>query len=250
MLTELRVFGSRQLKRVPPVFDAVRKCARLMGNQTAVYRALKALCAESPNVTFIQIGANDGISLDPLREFIVESPNWQGVFVEPVPQIFEKLRCNYRYLRGRDLQFENVAISGENGRKQFWKIKDEYLSSFPPFGYQIGSFDREHIIKHFPHMKDISAMIESISVPCITYEQLRKNAGLHRVDVLHLDVEGHEHEILKSIDFEACRPKLIIFEISHMTQQIRGQVCTSLRSNGYQLEEADADCMATQILRH
>jgi hypothetical protein len=89
-----KVAVSRQLKRVPPVFDAARRTVR--------------------EIAFIQIGSNDG------------------------------------YLRRRDLSFFNVAVFNEEGAKQFCKIKDTDLQELAPFACQVGSFDCEHILKHFP----------------------------------------------------------------------------------------------------
>jgi hypothetical protein len=49
---------------------------------------------------FIQVGANDGIFGDPLREHIL-AHKWRGVLVEPQPEIFEQLKANYAGLRGQ-----------------------------------------------------------------------------------------------------------------------------------------------------
>ena len=43
---------------------------------------------------FIQVGANDGLMCDPIRQFIVKH-SWGGILVEPVPDYFELLKKNY-----------------------------------------------------------------------------------------------------------------------------------------------------------
>ena len=45
-------------------------------------------------VRFIQVGANDGVFGDPLREFI-KSFGWEGILVEPQPDVFHHLLDNY-----------------------------------------------------------------------------------------------------------------------------------------------------------
>jgi hypothetical protein len=65
------------------------------------------------------------------------------------------------------------------------------------------------------------------------------------VHVLHLDVEGHEDQILNAIDFSQSRPLIIIYEISHMPESTKQQLASMLRSHGYQLREAGIDCVAT-----
>jgi FkbM family methyltransferase len=198
-----------------------------------------------PDVAFIQIGSNDGISVDPIREFVVASDKWHGALVEPVPQIFALLRQNYSYLRGRKLTFFNAAVSSEEGTRQFWKIKDADLHEFPPFAYQVGSFDREHVLKHFRGHTNLETKLEAIDVPCLSYEHVRREAGLSDVHVLHLDVEGHEDQILNAIDFSLSKPLVILFEISHMPESVKRQVYDMLRGHSYSLTEDGQDCIAT-----
>jgi FkbM family methyltransferase len=240
-----KVAVSKQLKRVPPVFDAARRATRMFGKRTPIYDLLRKASRSLPEVAFIQIGSNDGISVDPIREFVVANGKWHGAFVEPVPQIFARLRRNYSYLRGRDFSFFNVAVSTEEGAKQFWKIKDADLHEFPPFAYQVGSFDREHILKHFPAHPNLETKLEAIEVPCRSYRQIREQAGLRDVHVLHLDVEGHEDQILNAIDFSLSKPLVILFEISHMSQSTSRDVFAMLQGHGYHLLEFEADCIAT-----
>ena len=244
-MSTVKVAISKQLKRLPPLFDLARRTTRLLGDRTPIYDVLAKASDRLSEIAFIQIGSNDGISVDPLREFIVGSPKWHGALVEPVPQIFERLRRNYSYLHGRKLTFFNVAVSKQSGTRQFWKIKDAYLHEFPLFAYQVGSFDRQHVLKHFPSMADLESKLEAIEVPCKTYAEIKDQAGLSTVDVLHLDVEGHEQDILSSINFNGSKPLIILFEISHMAASSKREVFRLLQSHGYRLQEVEADCIAT-----
>jgi FkbM family methyltransferase len=241
----LRVALSKQIKRVPPLFDTVRRATRSLGSRTPIYDMLLNATERLPEVAFIQIGSNDGISVDPIREFIVASPKWHGALVEPVPQIFKELRKNYAYLRGRQLKFFNVAVSSEEGAMQFWKIQDAFLPEFPPFAYQVGSFSREHVLKHFAGHPDLEAKLESIQVRCLSYDQIRTQAGLSDVHVLHLDVEGHEDRILNSIDFTRSKPSIIIFEISHMSEATWRATGQMLQGHSYRLSDDGIDCIAS-----
>ena len=45
-------------------------------------------------VTFLQIGAYDGVAGDPLRPIILDDERWSGVLVEPQPSAFERLKQN------------------------------------------------------------------------------------------------------------------------------------------------------------
>jgi FkbM family methyltransferase len=239
-----KVAVSKQIKRLPPLFDAVRRATRLLGDRTPIYDLLAKASATLPDVGFIQIGSNDGIGMDPLREFIVASPKWHGALIEPVPQIFVQLRQNYSYLRREKLAFFNVAISEQPGTKQLWKIKDACLHEFPLFASQIGSFDRTHIIKHFPTFRNLDSKLEAIEVPCKTYAEIREQAGLRDVQVLHLDVEGHEYHILRSIDFTHSKPVIILFETSHIAGSTKHEMFSMLQSHGYRVQEFAVDSVA------
>src|SRR5687768_9883737 len=73
-------------------------------------------------VKFVQIGSNDGLGSDPLRQFIIRD-HWKGILVEPLPDTFRKLLKNYEgYEHKAELYFENVAISDKNELKTFYYI--------------------------------------------------------------------------------------------------------------------------------
>jgi len=240
-LVEAKVAISRELKKRPRVFDFVKRTMR-SGSRDECYDALSKFSGQP--ATFIQIGSNDGISVDPLREFVVSNRSWSGVLIEPVPWIFERLVSNYAYVNRGQLRFLNAAIGAEQGVHEFWKIRDEYLKEFPPFAYQIGSFSRSHITKHFAGHPGINSKIESIQVRCETFASVCRSFDLKHVDILHMDVEGHETDILKTIDYSTYGPRLILFEISHMPEPEWSAISEMLSSLGYDVRPVGIDCIA------
>src|SRR5688572_761255 len=70
--------------------------------------------SKKSRVTFVQIGAFDGLAGDPLRPLILENENWTGVLAEPHPDAFERLQRNYA-AQSQRLKFLNAAISNEPG---------------------------------------------------------------------------------------------------------------------------------------
>ena len=40
---------------------------------------------------FIQVGANDGITVDPIHKYIIEY-HWNGILIEPQPGVFDQLK--------------------------------------------------------------------------------------------------------------------------------------------------------------
>ena len=51
---------------------------------------------------FIQVGANDGITGDDLRKYILKY-QWHGILVEPVPYVFDRLIKNYKEVEHLEL---------------------------------------------------------------------------------------------------------------------------------------------------
>jgi hypothetical protein len=56
------------------------------------------------NPFFVEVGAMDGIAHDALHKHIISNPDWTGVLVEPLPDMFKKLRNNYKDYPGYNLK--------------------------------------------------------------------------------------------------------------------------------------------------
>src|SRR5438874_176614 len=61
-------------------------------------------------VTFIQVGAYDGVAGDPMRPLVLAHPKWQGALIEPMPAAFAQLKNNYAGAPHR-VVFLNCAVS-------------------------------------------------------------------------------------------------------------------------------------------
>src|SRR5262249_45640730 len=148
-------------------------------------------------------GANDGITDDPLRPFILQY-GMQGILVEPQPKVFRRLLENYA---GQpNLVFENVAISHTDGTVKLYTVRDERCQDY------LASFDEAVIRKEVASARDI----ETLSVPALSLQTLMKKHDVSRLDILQIDAEGFDGEILHMIDFSSTRPTLIRFEYHHI----------------------------------
>lgn len=190
-------------------------------------------------LTVVQIGANDGVTGDPIRNLLLEHPDWTGVFVEPVPFLFEKLKRNY----GEDprFRFENAAIADESGLMDFYYLPEEARQSMPelPVYYdQLGSFNKSHIAAHFPGIAE--SMIVSTRVPAMTFSELLQAHRIQSVDLLVLDTEGQDWAILKQVNLEQVRPRKILMEHLHLRFEERIDAMTAL-SRFYAVEALDGN---------
>ena len=201
------------------------------------------------NIAFIQIGANDGLRNDPVREFIVRD-RWRGILVEPVPSVFDMLQNNYAYLSNPELKFINAAISSSNNDNlTFYTFDDIFLKSLPLEKsldcLRKASFDRRHVEKHINNInEDYSKVMKAIKVPALTVNSLvNKYWTEKKIDILVIDAEGHEPDIIKCIDFKTFFPEAIFFE-SHNLGAEKGTLFEFLYANGYAITEIGGDAVA------
>src|SRR5436190_4439800 len=76
---------------------------------------------KTDQLSFVQIGAHDGLHADPVRPFITRF-HWKGVLVEPQPKIFQRLVKNYS--AEKQLIFENAAVGPTDGTATLYTFKE------------------------------------------------------------------------------------------------------------------------------
>lgn len=203
---------------------------------------LEALDATVDDVVFVQIGSNDGEHDDPLRPFILAG-QWKGILVEPVPYLFQRLRNNYRGRPG--IVPVNVAVGLEDGTGEFFAIaQSEGNEELPDWYDQIGSFSREHILKHATYIPHLEERILTLEIPTLTFDTLFRQQSIDKVDVLHIDAEGYDFELLKAFDLGRRRPKLLMFEWKHLSEDDLKKCRQLLDNTGYDTIDVAWDTIA------
>jgi FkbM family methyltransferase len=197
------------------------------------------------DVFFVQVGSNDGLRYDPIYELAVNNINWSGLLIEPVRSSFEELRKNYgdqkRFI------FENLAVGETEGRSKFYcvsKDAERCLEDLPNWYDQLGSFDRNHIVKHLEGR--LEPFIEEIEVACMPLGIILERHKIEHIDLVHIDAEGADLAILLQLDLAQYRPRMIIFESWHMSRRDLAVAECRLSEAGYRLTESDLDTIATR----
>lgn len=96
------------------------------------------------------------------------------------------------------------------------------------------------------HEENVAAMINqgfcvkrTISVPSVTIEQILSDVNKTEIDLLSLDVEGKEYEILKRIDLNRYRIKIICIEVVDYktggNNEVSSELVHYMRENGYSI---------------
>ncbi len=195
-----------------------------------------------PETYFLQIGAHDGKTDDHLREFVIKN-RMRGILVEPVPSIFQRLKENYRDQDG--LFFENKAIAPASGTRTFYRLRDN-TDGLPHWYDQLGSFHKHIVLKHKVEIPNIEDYLLEEQVECISVSNLLQRCKIPRVDIMLIDCEGYDFEILKTIDFKKCLPRLIVYEEKHLLGPDARSCRKLLRNHGYSVINVGANAVAVR----
>lgn len=204
---------------------------------------LQVFADTTDRVCFVQIGSNDATHGDPLRDLSLRR-KWRGVLVEPVPYVFERLRAA---VAGVDhLVPENAAISHEDGTQDFHYLAESTDPNLPEWYDQLGSFSLDTVLHpyHLERIPDLADRVVTAPVRCMTFDTLWRKHDLPQLDLLHVDAEGYDDEILKLVDLEALRPRIVLYESKHLDDARRRATAHRLSSCGYQLMEVGPDTLA------
>lgn len=169
---------------------------------------------EKNEFSFIQIGSNNGKSNDPLYNFI-KSKKCKGVLIEPVNYLFKQLKLNYQDIK--NLHFENIAISNTNSEKEFYTIKECNDTNLPNWYNQLSSFKLETILTHKKSIPNIEQLIIKQNIQTKTIQSIIDKYGIKDLDILHIDTEGYDFEIIKTINFANICPSVLLFEDKHLS---------------------------------
>ena len=190
-------------------------------------------------LTFIQIGAFDGITADPLHKY-VGTYGWRGVLVEPQPRSAEQLRELYR---GNDrIVVVQAAVDRERRQRTLFTVESE---NAPAWAGGMASFQREHIAKHAYLIPGLEAMIRETTVDCVTIDDVLALLPPGQVDLLQIDVEGADAFLLSLFPFDRVRPAIVHWEIKNLTMAEREDCLERLLGFGYRFASSgDEDMMA------
>ncbi len=245
------MFISDYIKTKPHLYDFLKRYMRLIPErQDKIYRAFQKITEYyERNIVFLQIGANDGLRSDPIREFVVRDA-WKGLMIEPIPTSYELLVENYKYLSGRELFFLNAAVTeAHGGNIPFYTYDEEKMDDYTleeKMDYlRKASFDRKHL-ENFAHSKNKNPdnLIKEVQIPTVNINLLADEYPiLNQLNLLVIDAEGHEWVILKSLEFNRIKPDIIFYESHNLSaDKDPGKY---LQENGFDLTKIGGDTLAT-----
>jgi FkbM family methyltransferase len=238
--------GRPRLQRAlaPLARPVLRHLPRLQADPALA--ALDRWAQVGDRVTFVQLGAHDGLTNDPLHEFVISRPGWTGVVVEPVPEHFAALQATYACVAGR-VRFERAVLGSSSGRVPFYRFAD--APGMPAAMRQVGSLSRAHVEQYAAEAGEHAVVVEE-QLAGTTLRALVERHGLTHIDLLHMDIEGAEPLVLSQIDFDATwAPQAMLFEHHHLSEPDFKHWTARLRAAGYALEHGRQDTWAHRTIR-
>lgn len=190
-------------------------------------------------LTFVQVGAFDGVTKDPLCKYIT-SCGWRGVVVEPQSAAARQLRELYR--DSDRIVILQAALDDKIGRRTLFTVSS---STAPAWAAGLASFQRDTIIKHCDLVPELEEMIVEDAVDCITFDQVLEALQRDQIDLLQIDTEGADCHILSLFPLERVRPAIVHWEVKHLSTVEREQCLERLAGFGYRFAPSgDEDMLA------
>jgi FkbM family methyltransferase len=188
--------------------------------------------------SFIQVGAYDGISADPLRRYI-ERCGWSGVMVEPQPGPAQQLRALYK--GNANIVIIEAAVGHVRMSRTLYTVDCDIL---PKWAGGMASFDRGHILKHDYLFPSIEKFVREVRVDCVPFAEIIKSRpGGTRLDLLQIDAEGADGQILSWFPFARLMPAIVHWETKNMSKLEQEAALDLLCSQGYLISRSGAEDM-------
>lgn len=207
--------------------------------------ALAQRAALTRDFFFVQIGAFDGRTIDPLFGW-VQTHRWRGLLVEPQARYFAELVENYQGAEG--LEFRQVAVGAGNESRTLYTVADG--PGVPEWAGMLASFDRETLLSHRQFFAEIDEFLQSEAVECVALNDLLAGADAEHIDLLQIDVEGHDHELIEALDLERFSPSIVRFEHVHLTRAQHEASIEKLVAHGYRVCLEEHDTLAYRPADH
>lgn len=194
-----------------------------------VYHKLKTSGAISMPSTIVDVGANRGQSALFFNRLL---PSSRIIAIEANPELANLLR---RKTAGLNIKILPIALSGQPGILTFYScIFDEVSTLEPPNMNSKYLRFKSRILMTTPER-----MYEPIDIKTSTLHQIVHDLHLGTIDILKIDVEGHESSVLQGSERTLSRqiPRFIQLESHGDDQYAEGgeTAQTILSEHGYRL---------------
>lgn len=170
-------------------FDGGRRRAY---SQTGEDLALNCILRSEPGF-YVDVGCNHPIKNS--NTFALYKTGWRGICIDANPALIKQ----FKRLRPRDVCI-CAAVSDEEKDTVFTDFANDHLSSLDAGHVASWKASTDITTQRIVRTRTLSTILTEVNSP-------------HTFDLLSVDVEGHDANVLRSIDFEIYRPEVIVVEM-------------------------------------
>lgn len=201
--------------------------------------AVAAFCVPGAVPFVVQVGANDGVTDDPLRH-LIRKHHLPGLLIEPMPDAFAQLQANYA---GQPrIAFENSALWKDDGECDFFRFRPAAYAN--PRVKGMAGLSSEVLLTAARRLPGLSRHLETIRVRTSTPKSIFEKHNVSRADLLLVDTEGFDDQILKLILDFGLAPAIIYYEHIHLGPDRQDAAARFLSERGYRFARTRTDTLA------
>lgn len=182
-----------------------------------------------------QIGAADGVLVDPLRSALVNYDP-PALLMEPNPHLFAALERHYA--NNRHVRLLPLAYGMAVGELVLNAVDPAKVAPLGLPAWVVGissAYQDRNPLKDGTHPAEMTARIwqciEPITVPVVDYDTVLARSDGRAPDILVIDAEGMDKEIMEDVLARGCRPLVIHFEVQWMTQEEQDALLDAMASD-------------------
>lgn len=205
---------ARRITRLPITFSFAQGAEDILIPYIARYH----FSLESPG-RYVDVGCNAPMRYS--NTFDLYLNGWCGINIDANLELIQQCRK----VRKKDVCV-HAAVSDSEREVVFHKGKDDSVSTI----------DETRLVewkKHFEFSDDDQETLVTRTLTSILDEYWPAGEA---IDLLSIDVEGHDFQVLKSLDLSRYRPKIVVIEMHEFERITETELFRYLTENGFELK--------------
>ena len=174
---------------------------------------------------YLDIGCNHPIRFS--NTFGLYCNGWTGICVDANLELVNE----FKKVRKRD-HVVHAAISDKEKEVEFYFSKLDLASTM-----HVPFLENEWVKENYELKEKKKMTTVTLDTLLDNFSRERQDLALDRIDLLSIDAEGHDFNVLKSINLQKYRPSLIVIEMHEFDQGHlkENEICQYMKSCDYNL---------------
>jgi FkbM family methyltransferase len=207
----IAIFMVRKLTRLPISFSYAQGAEDIIIPYIAHYH----FGIEGPG-KYVDVGCNTPVKYS--NTFLLYLIGWRGLNVDANAELIDECKR----VRRQDICLR-AAVSDIEREVTFHKAKDDAVSTI----------DETRLVEWKKYFEFSDADQERLVTRTLTSILDENWKAGDAIDLLSIDVEGHDFQVLQSLDLARYRPKIVVIEMHTIENLEENEIYRYLTSNGY-----------------